>query len=106
MLTTLLVIIACIAAGTIVTTSIPDTASGEAAALISRGLRADLHVRYGLCEPRSHEGSKMAKKVPNPIDKHVGSRVRMHRMMLGMSQGKLGLARGVTTATTRILSGF
>jgi DNA-binding XRE family transcriptional regulator len=31
-----------------------------------------------------------AKKVPNPIDKHVGSRVRMRRMMLGMSQEKLG----------------
>src|SRR5689334_24003636 len=32
----------------------------------------------------------MAKKTPNPIDKHVGSRVRMRRMMLGMSQEKLG----------------
>jgi len=32
----------------------------------------------------------MAKKVPNPIDKHVGSRVRMRRMMLSMSQEKLG----------------
>ena len=44
---------------------------------------------YGLCEQLSHESSKMAKKVPNPIDKHVGSRVRMRRMMLGMSQEKL-----------------
>ena len=26
-----------------------------------------------------------AKKAPNPIDKHVGSRVRMRRMMLAMS---------------------
>jgi transcriptional regulator with XRE-family HTH domain len=32
----------------------------------------------------------MVKKVPNPIDKHVGSRVRMRRMMLSMSQEKLG----------------
>lgn len=32
----------------------------------------------------------MAKKLPNPIDKHVGSRVRMRQMMLGMSQEKLG----------------
>ena len=32
----------------------------------------------------------MIKKAPNPIDKHVGSRVRMRRMMLGMSQEKLG----------------
>src|SRR5882724_11543014 len=38
----------------------------------------------------------MAKKVPNPIDKHVGSRVRMRRMMLGMSQEKLGDAIGLT----------
>jgi transcriptional regulator with XRE-family HTH domain len=38
----------------------------------------------------------MAKKVPNPIDKHVGSRARMRRMMLGMSQEKLGDALGVT----------
>lgn len=29
------------------------------------------------------------KKQPNPIDKHVGSRVRMRRMMLSMSQEKL-----------------
>ena len=31
-----------------------------------------------------------AKKAPNPIDRHVGSRVRMRRMMLAMSQEKLG----------------
>jgi transcriptional regulator with XRE-family HTH domain len=38
----------------------------------------------------------IAKKVPNPIDRHVGSRVRMRRMMLGMSQEKLGDALGLT----------
>jgi transcriptional regulator with XRE-family HTH domain len=38
----------------------------------------------------------MAKKPINPIDKHVGSRVRMRRMMLGMSQEKLGDALGLT----------
>jgi len=38
----------------------------------------------------------MAKKAPNPIDRHVGSRVRMRRMMLGMSQEKLGDALGLT----------
>jgi transcriptional regulator with XRE-family HTH domain len=37
-----------------------------------------------------------AKKAPNPIDKHVGSRVRMRRIMLGMSQEKLGEALGLT----------
>jgi transcriptional regulator with XRE-family HTH domain len=38
----------------------------------------------------------MAKKAPNPTDHHVGSRVRMRRMMLGMSQEKLGGALGLT----------
>ncbi|MDE1569582.1 helix-turn-helix domain-containing protein [Aquabacter sp. P-9] len=38
----------------------------------------------------------MAKKAPNPIDKHVGSRVRMRRMMVGMSQEKLGESLGIT----------
>jgi len=38
----------------------------------------------------------MTKKAPNPIDKHVGSRVRMRRMMLSMSQEKLGDALDLT----------
>ena len=38
----------------------------------------------------------MVKKAPNPIDKHVGSRVRMRRMMLQMSQEKLGEALTLT----------
>jgi len=33
---------------------------------------------------------------PSPIDIHVGSRLRMRRMMLGMSQGKLAEAFGLT----------
>jgi hypothetical protein len=32
------------------------------------------------------------KMAPNPIDQHVGSRVRMRREMLAMSQHKLGVA--------------
>jgi transcriptional regulator with XRE-family HTH domain len=41
--------------------------------------------------------SEMAsKKQPNPIDIHVGSRVRLRRMMLGMSQEKLGENLGIT----------
>ena len=35
-------------------------------------------------------------KIPNPIDKHVGGRVRMRRMLLGFSQEKLGDALGLT----------
>ena len=38
----------------------------------------------------------MSTKAPNPVDKYVGSRVRMRRIMLGMSQEKLGLALGLT----------
>ena len=38
----------------------------------------------------------MAKKAPNPTDRHVGARVRMRRMMLSMSQEKLGDALGLT----------
>jgi transcriptional regulator with XRE-family HTH domain len=36
------------------------------------------------------------KKIPNPIDRHVGSRVRLRRMLLGVSQEKLGEALGLT----------
>jgi transcriptional regulator with XRE-family HTH domain len=38
----------------------------------------------------------MLKKLPNPIDRHVGSRVRMQRMLAGISQEKLGEALGLT----------
>jgi transcriptional regulator with XRE-family HTH domain len=37
-----------------------------------------------------------AKKAVNPIDRHVGSRVRMRRILLGMSQEKLGEALELT----------
>lgn len=36
------------------------------------------------------------KKIPNPIDRHVGSRVRMRRLLVGLSQEKLGEALGIT----------
>jgi transcriptional regulator with XRE-family HTH domain len=39
---------------------------------------------------------EMSTKAPNPVDKYVGSRVRMRRIMLGMSQEKLGEALGLT----------
>lgn len=34
--------------------------------------------------------------IPNPIDVHVGSRVRLRRTLLGLSQEKLGEAIGLT----------
>src|SRR5215468_3921888 len=37
-----------------------------------------------------------AKKAPNPTDRHVGSRVRMRRIMLAMSQEQLAETLGLT----------
>lgn len=39
---------------------------------------------------------KENKKKPNPTDIHVGSRIRMRRNILGMSQEKLGEHLGIT----------
>lgn len=36
------------------------------------------------------------KKAPNDVDRQVGGRVRMRRLMIGMSQEKLGDALGLT----------
>ncbi len=38
----------------------------------------------------------MPRKSPNPIDVYVGGRVRMRRMLVGMSQEKLGESLGLT----------
>jgi transcriptional regulator with XRE-family HTH domain len=40
--------------------------------------------------------SKQSVKRPNPTDIYVGSRVRMRRKMMGMSQEKLGEGLGIT----------
>jgi transcriptional regulator with XRE-family HTH domain len=42
------------------------------------------------------EGESRNARRPNPIDAHVGSRVRLRRMLLGMSQEKLGEQLGLT----------
>jgi len=36
------------------------------------------------------------KKKPNPVDTYVGSRIRLRRTMIGMSQEKLGDSLGIT----------
>lgn len=36
------------------------------------------------------------KKSPSPIDRHIGSRIRARRTLIGMSQEKLGEALGLT----------
>ena len=38
----------------------------------------------------------MGTKTPSPVDKQIGTRARMRRLMLGMSQKELGNALGVT----------
>lgn len=35
-------------------------------------------------------------KTPNPIDVHVGQKVRARRLLVGMSQDKLGTSLGIT----------
>jgi hypothetical protein len=41
-------------------------------------------------------GRRQKADKPNPIDIHVGARVRLRRTLLGMSQEKLGDAIGLT----------
>lgn len=62
---------------------------------------------------QSHEHPLVAKKQGNPIDAHVGGRVRLRRVLIGMSQEKLGELLGLTfqqvqkyeKGTNRISSG-
>jgi transcriptional regulator with XRE-family HTH domain len=54
---------------------------------LNRSIAVGIVVAFG--------GLAMAKN-PNPIDKYVGNRVRMRRLMLHMSQGKLADAIGLT----------
>ncbi len=39
---------------------------------------------------------KTKRKAPNPIDEFVGKRVRLQRVLMGLSQEKLGTALGLT----------
>lgn len=45
---------------------------------------------------RKSSRGRTADGSPNPIDVHVGARVKMRRTLLGMSQEKLGEAIGLT----------
>ncbi|MEO1282073.1 MAG: helix-turn-helix transcriptional regulator [Pseudomonadota bacterium] len=44
----------------------------------------------------SNDGENKSARRSNPVDAHVGSRVRLRRMLLGMSQEKLGESLGLT----------
>src|SRR6185369_3833986 len=45
---------------------------------------------------RLGSGHRPKLEKPNPVDVHVGARVRLRRTLLGMSQEKLGEAVGLT----------
>ncbi len=49
---------------------------------------------------KSKSGSKLGyghgTGIPNPVDVHVGARLRQRRTLLGMNQTKLGVAIGIT----------
>jgi transcriptional regulator with XRE-family HTH domain len=46
--------------------------------------------------PTSGRKRRQKSDKPNPVDVHVGARVRLRRTLLGMSQEKLGEAIGLT----------
>ena len=46
--------------------------------------------------PRRSSRGRMPSGRPNPVDIHVGARVRLRRTLMGMSQEKLGDALGLT----------
>jgi transcriptional regulator with XRE-family HTH domain len=46
--------------------------------------------------PRKSSGRMASKGFPNPIDVHVGARIRLRRTLLGISQEKLAEAIGLT----------
>ena len=47
-------------------------------------------------KPVSKQAPQKKKGGPDPVDVHVGGRVRLRRMVLGMSQDALGKALGLT----------
>ena len=73
--------------------------SGACVLVADSAIRRGLLLHSSFNHDKKNEGtaeSTMATKVPDPIDKHVGSRVRMRRLMLDMSQEKLGNELGIT----------
>lgn len=52
--------------------------------------------RRGRAGLNSARAERLPPGTPNPIDVHVGSRVRLRRTLLGLSQERLGEAVGLT----------
>lgn len=60
--------------------------------MISRSIQK----RVESMNPRKGKSKLRSGSGPNPIDVHVGGRVRQRRVLLGLSQDKLGTAVGLT----------
>jgi transcriptional regulator with XRE-family HTH domain len=61
---------------------------------MSRALAREVSVQKTTLPPVDLDAANPRK--PNPVDVHVGGRVRLRRMLLGMSQEKLGEHLGLT----------
>ena len=73
--------------------------SGACVLVADSAIRRGLLLHSSLNHDKKSEGAAeitMSTKIPHPVDKHVGSRVRMRRLMLDMSQEKLGNELGIT----------
>src|SRR4051794_7523703 len=76
--------------------------NSDPALAVSAGHGADFFVRvirYAAVDGFGGRGWEMMRKpknVANEIDAHVGSRLRLRRLLLGISQEKLGGALGLT----------
>jgi transcriptional regulator with XRE-family HTH domain len=59
-------------------------------------MTATAKLAENLATRRHSSRGRTASGKPNPVDVHVGARVRLRRTLLGMSQEKLGEALGLT----------
>jgi transcriptional regulator with XRE-family HTH domain len=49
-----------------------------------------------MASTRKSSGRMASKGLPNPIDVHVGARIRLRRSLLGMTQGTVAARLGIT----------
>src|SRR4028119_625057 len=67
--------------------------------MVCKTCAAPWYLQRGVARMAGEESLDRVEKAehrPSPIDVHVGSRVRLRRTLLGMSQEKLGEALGLT----------
>src|ERR687896_2738611 len=63
---------------------------------MTQSLRTESRESRKMARPRKSSGRMASKGFPNPMDVHVGSRIRLRRTLLGMSQERLAEAIGLT----------